>query len=189
MTASGLTAQGTHLVILVHGWLGNDKELAYLQESMERQVSKSRLVFHSAKCNLQRTSDGIIQGGQRLIEEVQEEIGKIDGNVLLSFVGNSLGGLYARYAIAHMEWKTNVTQFIFCTTATPHLGIEKHTYIPLPRSLEKFVGTVLQTTGRDMFCMTPTVRDMGTQELYLEPLRKFEKRIAMANRFSLCFVP
>lgn len=188
------TQGGTHLVILVHGWLGNDRELAYLQESMERQsttaASQQRLVFHSAKCNLKRTGDGVIPGGQRLVEEVKDQIEKIDGDVLLSFVGNSLGGLYARYAIAHMDtsiMSSKVTPFIFCTTATPHLGIGNHTYIPLPRSLEKLAGTVMQTTGRDMFGMTTIIFEMGTRELYLEPLRKFKSRIAMANAFGTDF--
>jgi hypothetical protein len=182
------TTAATHLVILVHGWMGNDRELGYLQDSMERQAQHTQpIVFHSAKCNLKRTGDGIVKGGDRLVEEVMGQINNIDGSVLLSFVGNSLGGLYARYAIAHIDFSEEVVPFIFCTTATPHLGVSNNTYVSIPSWLEYAAGNALGSTGRDLFCLTPIVEDMGTTETYLVPLRKFQKRIAMANAFGTDF--
>jgi hypothetical protein len=67
-----LSSKGVvHLVILIHGLQGNDMELAYFQESLERQALQQQkshkqpqqIVVHSAKCNLGRTSDGITKGG------------------------------------------------------------------------------------------------------------------------------
>jgi hypothetical protein len=91
-------------------------------------------------------------------------------------VGNSLGGLYSRYAVPrlkdilqqqtshaatisnrklmqtsnktlhqidnpqHNAMFIHGTQLffnIFCTTASPHLGIADHTYIPIPRTAGK----------------------------------------------------
>jgi hypothetical protein len=86
-------------------------------------------------------------------------------NVTYSMVGNSLGGLYARYAISLLPYqlpliKDNVTNQqtsvclhpnIFCTTATPHLGVSQHTFLPVPRILETIIGTGMRTTGRDLF--------------------------------------
>jgi len=109
-----------HLVVLVHGWMGNPQELGYLKDAMERE-NKSRqgggeqqqdtdknanslFLVHSATCNHGKTFDGIAAGGKRLADEVNsileslsERMEEKSTNVVtLSFVGNSLGGLYAR---------------------------------------------------------------------------------------------
>ncbi|KAL3804029.1 hypothetical protein HJC23_006420 [Cyclotella cryptica] len=138
-----------------------------------------------------------------------------DEHVTYSIVGNSLGGLYARYAIsliprqlsiplsrnpsitdesptttsktpaaaeasavetiapssttqsppptsssssttaAHHHHSNNQSIHlhpnVFCTTATPHLGVSQHTYLPIPRFAETIIGTGMGTTGRDLF--------------------------------------
>jgi len=178
----------THLVVLVHGLFGNDKELDYLQESMTEQQASTdhQLMIYSAKCNLGKTSDGIENGGRRLANEVKDQIEQIDGKVLLSFVGNSLGGLYARYAITVLDF-TDITPFIFCTIATPHLGVSNNTYIPLPRWGESLIGATMQKTGQDLFSLNSMIEDMGTKEPFLERLRSFRKRIALANCFGTDF--
>eukprot|EP00985_Skeletonema_marinoi_P027122 scaffold21752_cov66-Skeletonema_marinoi.AAC.1 len=70
------------------------------------------IVVHSAKCNVGKTHDGIKNGGTRLANEIinfiqsdtlnRREEGDSDNdddiNVTFSLVGNSLGGLYSRYA-------------------------------------------------------------------------------------------
>lgn len=223
-----------HYIFLVHGWLGNDLEMAYLSKAFQNIISppqngetgidgsvessgvpklpsakrvrrsgsyQSRLinqqdandecdvdteiVVHSVKCNVGRTSDGIRKGGRRLANEivdfirsdVESRIANCGENtdenneddathVTYSIVGNSLGGLYARYAVSllpyHLHLKLqqqgstksnmlNLHPSIFCTTATPHLGVSKHTYLPIPRIAETIIGTGLGTTGRDLF--------------------------------------
>lgn len=180
--------KSTHLMILVHGLFGNDKELDYLQESIEEQKASTDhdLIIYSAKCNIGKTSDGIENGGRRLAREVKDQIEKINGKVLLSFVGNSLGGLYARYAITVLDL-TEITPFIFCTIATPHLGVSNNTYIPLPRWGETLIGSTMQKTGEDLFSLNSMVEDMGTKDHFLERLRSFRKRIALANCFGTDF--
>ena len=106
-----------------------------------------------------------------------------DVHVTYSIVGNSLGGLYGRYALSLLPYrlplsrqgrdrpaddgrkspttttttKTNSTirlylhPNVFCTTATPHLGVSRHTYLPLPRIAEAIIGTGMRATGRDLF--------------------------------------
>jgi hypothetical protein len=189
-----------HLVILIHGLQGNDMELAYFQESLERQALQQQkshkqpqqIVVHSAKCNLGRTSDGITKGGDRLVQEVEEQLDLVrcgnNGNdndlpVYLSFVGNSLGGLYARYAIAHLRRTESIVPYIFCTIATPHLGVSNNTYVAIPRWAEVMVATAFGTTGHELFHRTPLLHEMGTDVKYLSPLGRFRKRIAVANAF------
>ena len=175
----------THLVVLVHGLKGSEEDLAYLARTLERQAHRdANLVLYRSSCNSMMTHDGIQKGGERLTAEVEQEIKKIEGPVRLSFVANSMGGLYSRYAIAHMDMADNVTPLVFCTTSTPHLGCCNHTYIPLPRWAETTIGKMMAETGNDLFCITSIVHEMGTSDFYLDPLRKFQRRVAIANAFA-----
>jgi Putative serine esterase (DUF676) len=150
-----------------------------------------KIVFHSAKCNVGRTWDGVVNGGARLAQEVESVIAENqleDGtSAFLTLVGNSLGGIYARYAIAHIHPSEQIVPYIFCTIATPHLGVANHTYIPIPTWTEKLVSNFLGSTGHDLFQRTPLLNEMGTSETYLEPLKRFRKRIALANAFGTDF--
>jgi hypothetical protein len=175
----------THLVVLVHGFKGNEQDFAYLEATFERQAHQDvNLVLHKASCNSGKTTDGIESGGKRLAAEVEEEIKKIDGPIRLSFVANSLGGLYVRYAIAHINITEKITPLVYCTTSTPHLGCCNHTYITMPRWAESTIGNMLAQTGRDLFCDTPIVKELGTSDMYLDALRKFKQRVAIANAFA-----
>jgi len=181
----------THLIVFVHGWLGNENELSYLRGSMERQKAQQQhddnIVFHSAKCNAGNTNDGIYAGGKRLAEEVLQKLKEMEqGHVFLSLVGNSLGGLYSRCAISHMDLDDDkkVTPFVFCTISTPHLGNHSKEIETAASDRFKWIlGKIGGSTPQDLFMQTPTIRVLGTDEIYLAPLRKFQKRIALANAY------
>jgi len=125
---------------------------------------------------------------------------KQEHDISISVVGNSLGGLYARFALSLLPstlscpcGRINIHLNIFCTTATPHLGVASHTYLPIPRVAEKLIGNGLAATGRDLFCLTEEeneeslIYQMATHVKYLHPLSKFRKRIAYANAFGTDF--
>jgi hypothetical protein len=154
------------------------------------------VVVHSVKCNVGKTHDGIKRGGTRLAHEIvdfiRSDLQKLhaekdtdelttskddndqEGHVTYSIVGNSLGGLYARYAISLIPRQVSISRPIhdasctnsttttnnrrihlhpntFCTTATPHLGVSQHTYLPIPRIAETIIGSGMGTTGKDLF--------------------------------------
>lgn len=50
-----------HLIVLVHGYLGNDREMGYIQEALEREAMLSQsaegIVVYSASSNVGRTTD------------------------------------------------------------------------------------------------------------------------------------
>jgi len=215
-----------HYIFLVHGWLGNDLEMAYLSKAFQSIVSplkdkiedtgdslgvpdpkrvkrsasfqsqllakknqqsdgfevgskedaaRTKIIVHSVKCNVGKTHDGIRNGGTRLANEMIEFIGsdvqnRLDNenddanhHVTYSLIGNSLGGLYARYAISLLPHQLHLQRAhgsdcelqlhpnVFCTTATPHLGVSRHTYLPIPRIAETIIGTGMGETGRDLF--------------------------------------
>lgn len=181
-----------HLVVLVHGWMGNPLELGYLQQAMTAQAQDlvpdgNAVVVRSSWANDGRTFDGIKAGGERLATEVSGWIDELFGSpnvekVSLSFVGNSLGGLYARYAIGVPPLDLDrVEPKLFCTTATPHLGVSQHTYVSLPRFMERWVAAAIQSTGRDMFRVTDTMERMTVDAPFVTALRRFRRRVAYAN--------
>lgn len=137
---------------------------------------RSRLAIHNVKANFGKTSDGVEKGGDRVMEEILDVIRKEckhkqghtnngDGmiDVTLSIVGNSLGGLYSRFAVSQLFSLSKASDGsiliddcirihfnIFCTTATPHLGVSGQTFFPVPRSAEIAGGKLMGQTGRDM---------------------------------------
>lgn len=81
----------------------------------------------------------------------------------ISFIGHSLGGLVARYAIAKLYGDTEdsriggLVPMNFITVATPHLGTGGHRQVPLfggSNTVEKVahqISWVLGRTGRHLF--------------------------------------
>jgi hypothetical protein len=243
-----------HIIVLVHGWLGNPKEMEYLKQSLARQVQLRALhvplqalplqqaqntdllecnpielavlaqpdqdpqqlfVIHSAQCNSGKmlTSDGIAAGGQRLANEIDQLVDnysnyeysntntntntntkeqvKVPRQITLSLVGNSLGGLYCRYAISTLKALQTQTSVvvpkIFCTTCTPHLGVSQHTYVTLPTWIESPIATIMLRTGIDLFRRSSIIQDMAVQTAFVKPLRAFEQRVAYINVWGTDF--
>jgi hypothetical protein len=179
----------THFCFLVHGHRGLSRDLSYLQVVMQalakqqiRTMRKKKnnsnfrhdMIVHNAVCNEGKTTDGVMKGGERLVEEMlqvmSDEMQKrntttssSEHHVTVSVVGNSLGGLFGRYAVARLSEKLQqpdgslllndtypVHLNVFCTTATPHLGVSKYTFLPLPRTLEIGAAHAMGSTGRDL---------------------------------------
>lgn len=233
------SAQVLHFCFLSHGHRGFATDLSYLQRVMQHHAELEKqqrnatgsaqhdMIVHCAHCNEGKTTDGVENGGERLVQEIlqviraelnQREQRSDTGiqDITISIVGNSLGGIYGRYAIARLAQKaadeenhpelSNATTSsatdeacvlldgkyrlhfnIFCSTASPHLGISKHTYVPLPRSVELGAARVLGDTGRDLFRLNDLLKTMATCPTFLDPLRRFRKRIAYANAYKTDF--
>mmetsp|Transcript_32229 Transcript_32229/g.78327 ORF Transcript_32229/g.78327 Transcript_32229/m.78327 type:complete len:583 (+) Transcript_32229:254-2002(+) len=176
---------------------------------------KHDMVVHNAVSNEHKTDDGIQNGGDRLVEEmrqvIEDEMEKRHPNskdvfdITISILGNSLGGLYGRYAIAKLverhcvrdgkganscwilDGRYRLHLNVFCTTATPHLGVSKHTFLPIPRTAEIAAATIMKDTGKDLFRMNDLIHTMATCPTFLRPLANFRKRIAYANAFNTDF--
>jgi hypothetical protein len=200
--------EDTHLIVLIHGWMGNALEMEALKESLLQQSEirsqrkrkllkrNERVVIHSASCNEGQTHDGIIAGGRRVANEINELVQELwskqqsSNKIRLSLVGNSLGGLYARFALSEIQWtdessKRPTKHLIphhFVTTATPHLGCGfQQTYLPLPRFIESPIAHVMKQTGKDLFRFTSIIDDMTFSSTFTLPLSRFQQRIAYVN--------
>ena len=154
---------------------------------VEKEQTKGNLIVHNAACNEGKTSDGIIKGGERLVHEMLSVIRfevmrkedrmqqegasqQVHTDVTISVIGNSLGGLYGRYAIAHLaeilceltheadkacnyfllDGCIRIHLNVFCSIACPHLGCAGFTYFPIPRTAEMTVAKVMGETGSDL---------------------------------------
>lgn len=171
----------------------------------------ANIMVHSIVSNEGKTSDGIVRGGQRVFEEVTDVVKREvsarrgfavrGGRITMSMIGNSLGGLYARYASTLLYENFSdrdgnmflsepvsgrlceLSFNVFCTTSSPHLGVSKHTYVPVPRFAELLIGNAMGQTGRDLFRINDLVESMCTSARFLVPLASFRKRVAYANTF------
>jgi hypothetical protein len=193
-----------HLIVLVHGYMGLSVEMDSLKQSLQAHMAGSSddsclFVVHSATCNENRTFDGVAAGGSRLAQEINQIVQRLqtipnDDNqqkqtqkcgaptITLSLVGNSLGGLYARYALGEIDFPTtSLVPKLFVTTATPHLGVGQNTYLKLPRAVEYPLASAMQQTGLDMFSFSNILKEMTLEDKFVRPLLKFEHRIAYAN--------
>ncbi|KAL7471028.1 hypothetical protein ACHAXS_011320 [Conticribra weissflogii] len=180
-----------------------ESDMPHAEDNPPENINeKPAIIVHSVKCNVGKTHDGIREGGWRLANEITEFIrsdvrNRCSGyntpekgnnysrdeaatkninskHVTFSFVGNSLGGLYSRYAISLIPYQLHISlqnsspaaqinlhPNIFCTTATPHLGVSRHTYLPIPRFAESIIGTGLGETGRDLFRLNSDTNLVG----------------------------
>jgi hypothetical protein len=204
----------THVMVLAHGIMGNHKELAYVKQALEREfvaatTAEENFLVYSASSNDHNTLDGIEAGGRRLAEEINDLLKSLSqkttprasaSTISLSILGNSLGGLYARYALAHIDWKpppepqssngecedsyVPVIPRVFVSIAAPHLGVRDMTYWKVPRSFQPAGAWYMKQSGSDLFRYTDIICRMCQEDEFLLPLSNFTSRIAYANAFS-----
>ncbi|XP_057797592.1 lipid droplet phospholipase 1-like isoform X5 [Salvia miltiorrhiza] len=147
-----------HLLVLVHGILASPSDWTYFDMELKRRVGKKFLIYASS-CNMYtKTFTGIDGAGKRLADEVIQVVKKTKSLKKISFLAHSLGGLFARYAIAvlytpdgsyqsndvavshatelHSLGSSNkgliagLEAINFITLATPHLGVRGNRQLP-----------------------------------------------------------
>ncbi|XP_024166454.1 putative lipase ROG1 isoform X2 [Rosa chinensis] len=92
----------THLVIMVNGLIGSAEDWRYAATQFVERYPED-VVVHCSECNCSTlTFDGVDVMGERLAEEVKSVIKRHPSVQKISFVGHSLGGLIARYAIGRL---------------------------------------------------------------------------------------
>ncbi|KAL8507132.1 hypothetical protein ACS0TY_017868 [Phlomoides rotata] len=149
-----------HLLVLVHGMLASPSDWTYFQAVLKRRLGCKFLIYASS-CNMYtKTFTGIEGAGKRLADEVMEVVKKTENLKKISFLAHSLGGLFARYAIAVLytpNASSNYSEYLsgssstkfkslsssnrgliagleaiyFITLATPHLGVRGNKQLPL----------------------------------------------------------
>ncbi|PIN13045.1 putative alpha/beta hydrolase [Handroanthus impetiginosus] len=145
-----------HLLVLVHGILASPSDWTYFEAELKRRLGKKFLIYASSSNTYTKTFTGIDGSAKRLADEVLQVVKKTESLKKISFLAHSLGGLFARYAIAVLytsdissyqsddsrttKLKTlsssnkgliaGLEAINFITLATPHLGVRGNKQLP-----------------------------------------------------------
>lgn len=192
-----IDGQADHLVVLIHGLWGNPSHLKYLAKQLREAYSEDQVHILVPKSNSDNfTYDGIETGGERITNEIEQEIKKIEDKGVtvrkLSIVGYSLGGLLARYTVG-LLYSDGVFDRIqpvnFTTFASPHLGV-RTPVTGFPSRLWNVLGArTLSKSGRQMF-LVDDFRDTGRpllavmadpDSVFIQGLAAFKRKTLYAN--------
>ncbi|KAJ6591588.1 DUF676-domain-containing protein [Mycena vulgaris] len=191
-----------HLLVLVHGMWGNPGHLAELNRVVKETIPALHVL--RAETNQEdSTYDGIDWGGERVAEEIADEVDKLakDGRTVTRFsiTGYSLGGLVARYVVGILRQRgffENVAPVNFNTIATPHLGLPR--YPSFFSSLASVLGPkLLSRTGEQFYCVDkwsargrPLLEVMADSDrIFYQALAAFETIRIYANSLNDMTVP
>ncbi|KAF2140604.1 uncharacterized protein K452DRAFT_327437 [Aplosporella prunicola CBS 121167] len=194
--ASSSTA-AHHLCVLVHGLWGSPQHMGYLAKSLREAYSEDQLhILVAARNAGSFTYDGIELGGERITQEIEEELDRLarNGQTIkkLSIIGYSLGGLVSRYAIGllyHKGWFDKVEPVNFTTFATPHLGV-RTPLVGVWNHLWNVLGArTLSTSGRQLFTIDsfrdterPLLSILADPEsVFIKGLKRFKRRSLYCN--------
>ncbi|CAN8305686.1 unnamed protein product [Cochlearia groenlandica] len=170
----GEISEPTHLVVMVNGLIGSAQDWRFAAKQMLKMYPQELVVHCDKRNHSTQTFTGVDVMGERLAEEVRLVIKRHPSLQKISFVGHSLGGLIARYAIGRLyeqesreelphnsgEMKERIAGLepaCFITSATPHLGSRGHKQVPLfygSHSLERLamrMSWCLGKTGKHLF--------------------------------------
>lgn len=89
-----------HLIVMVNGIIGSAQNWRYAAKQFVKAYPSEVIVHCSESNSSMLTLDGVDIMGKRLADEVISVVGRHSNLEKISFVGHSLGGLVARYAIA-----------------------------------------------------------------------------------------
>ena len=174
----------------------------FLASALEQRGCK---VLKSSVNERLKSLRGLETGGEALASEITRYVRQHPSLTRLSVVGNSLGGLYARYAM-HVLFNpldgtmAGLKPHRLLTIATPHLGVRNWTFVEdifgaspakLPPGIDlvkRLVARTMLSTGRTVFGFDtagPGGRSllyaMATDDKFLLPLRAFTSRRLYAN--------
>ncbi|KAK6133466.1 hypothetical protein DH2020_032759 [Rehmannia glutinosa] len=158
-----------HLLVLVHGILASPSDWTYFEAELKRRLGK-RFMIYASSCNtIRRLSRELMELendwqmkyalARSLLLLVMQVVKKAESLKKISFLAHSLGGMFARYAIAVL-YTPNVSSYQsddlagssptkvktlyssnkgliagleavnFITLATPHLGVRGKKQLP-----------------------------------------------------------
>ncbi len=193
------TSLRRHVVFLVHGLGGSPDNLYPLERKILHHDGNKSVISHICVANTPRkaTLDGVSEGGSRIAQEILKVVGQNPDLNFISLIGNSLGGLYCRYAVMELfnpETGTiaGLRPISFTTIATPHLGTRVHSLTP--RILQKLFYGVLGKSVKELYLADreegqyPLLMRMAMEDDFMKPLRAFSRVRAYGSRSGDFFV-
>ena len=197
MGDSSAPAKDAHLCVLIHGLWGNPKHLANLAAGLRAKHAESELRIFISKSNSDsRTYDGIEVGGERVAQELEDEVERLAEEGVkvtkLSVVGYSLGGLIARYCVGLLHARgllDRLEPVNFNAFASPFLGVRSPSPDYRGRLWNVLGAHALSTSGQQLF-VVDKFRDTGRpllslladpDSVFMQGLARFRNRALYAN--------
>ncbi|GAB0496206.1 hypothetical protein MMPV_007518 [Pyropia vietnamensis] len=154
----------THLLLLVHGLHGTPEDFDAITACLSSRPRRGAPpgapppLIHATRVNHRRTADGVAAGGRRVAADVCALAAAHPSLTHLSVVGFSLGGLYARYAIAALYDPRSgrlasgrLTPHTFVAVASPMLGVRCFGLMRfLPAFLQAGATVLFGATGSEL---------------------------------------
>ncbi|KAL0368903.1 UNVERIFIED_CONTAM: putative lipase ROG1 [Sesamum calycinum] len=184
----------THLVVMVNGIIGSAQNWRYAAKQFVKAYPNDVLVHCSESNSSMLTFDGVDVMGKRLADEVISVVNSHPNLQKISFVGHSLGGLIARYAIAELHRRDLMTKSGGENGEDEsHKG---HKQVPVFcgfYSMEKVASRaswLLGRTGRHLFLSDcdegkpPLLLRMSSDSedlKFISALQLFKRRVAYSN--------
>lgn len=123
-----------HLLVLVHGIMSSPSDWKYVEAELKRRLGNRFFIYASAANSYTQTLHGIDVAGRRLAEEVQQVIQKTPSLKRISFLAHSLGGLFARYAIAVLYRENSDTHVQVGLVEKKSMAELKDQYTNIPKA-------------------------------------------------------
>ena len=197
-----------HLIIIQHGWLAPWIRATPLGKGLYKFAlnnnNNNQYLIHIIRSNSDdylfgwiKTNDGINNGGQRTGNEIKLILDKYQSIKKISVIGQSLGGLYIRFAIKELydenksTFYNNVEPVNFVSLGSPHLGTDDWCRLAMNGSLFKiakyfqkfgFLPNTLQQLLR--LDDDRLLNQMANNKEYLLPLSQFKSRMIYANAIN-----
>ena len=70
---------------------------------------------------------------------------------------------------------------LFYTTNSPHLGSKNAKHVEFPVIAQYALALLAGKTELDLFRFNDTIETLASDNLYLDPLRQFRRRVAFSN--------
>lgn len=115
------------LVILCHGFQASSYDMRLIQRGLREALPLATIEIST--CNEEDTNDDIDVMGRKLAKEVREKIrreGLEKDELILNFVGHSMGGIIARASLKYLSDYWDNLGF-FCSLSSPHLSYQNGT--------------------------------------------------------------
>ena len=184
----------SHLVLIIPGFGEIEHSLNIIKNRLSEIKNCNVLItnFNTIKDNI----NGIKKSSNNIIDYLKNFINDNGNFKFISIIGYSMGGLYARFIIYKLFENGKIyglEPIIFCTIATPHLGLLENHYLSGITDLIK--NNLVGVSGKEInltdasFYYESLIFKMGTDDNFLKPLNSFKKKILYANYSGDLVVP
>ncbi len=181
---------GDHFIFFVHGFCGSSDDFHNLRKDIDKK--KYTMVFPGSVSGFKGLNYGLMESSKKIYEEIKKGV-DMNNMKKISFLGNSLGGLYSKLLLKLMKeggLLNGIKKETFITIATPHLGLTPTTLSKLNLLEETWNGIkviylrlfVRGKIGKDIIFPSP-VRELTESSKIISG---FKNRINYSNaRFDV----